>query len=241
MLKVIFIDDEPYVLTCTPQLLDWNSMGIEIVGLFDNISEAKEFISNNAVDIVFTDISMPNGDGFDIAAFCNEHFPEIKIIFISAYKSFDFAQRAFSFNVFDYLSKPLTYGALTKTLDRIVSKQNTEINNGEFDVVNLTKKFLEENYAKDISLNLVAASIGLSPAYFSSIYKSKSGEAFITTLNKIRIKHAKELLQNRSIKISHINNMIGYQSKSYFFKIFKELCGISPKEYRDMLNRNNKP
>lgn len=247
MLKVVIVDDESYVLNCMPQIFDWQSLGFEIAGLFNNVHDAENYIRSNHVDVVFADIMMPTENGFDIAAFCHKEYPNIKLVFISAFRNFEYAQKAFSYNIFDYLLKPITYETLFKVLERLKRhhslsqmEQDSPLSTDSFDIVQLTRKYLNKNYAKEVSLSDVAYEIGLSPAYFSSLYKIKSGENFITTLNHIRIEHAKQLLLDRSIKVSHICNLVGYQSRAYFFRIFKDISGISPSEYRDQLKKNDK-
>ena len=235
MRKAIVVDDENYVLELFEEIIDWSLYGFEIVGLFDSVDSAFAFLESNEVDVIFTDISMNDKDGFVLAEKCINMYKKTKIIFFSAYDSFEYAQKAFSFGVFDYLLKPLSYASLIKTLERLQNyymeyTPDGSISTDEFvtDVI----KYIEANYSKEITLESISKHKNFSPTYFSALYKQKSGKSFSQTLCEIRIKHAKEFLKNPTIKISAIPEMVGFQSRSYFVKTFKKYEKISPSEYR---------
>lgn len=99
-------------------------------------------------------------------------------------------------------------------------------------IVERAFSYIQENYQKDISLDDIANYVSLSKIYFCTYYKKHTNESFITTLNRYRIEKAKELLCADDIKISALHEMVGYKSLRYFYKIFKEQTGLTPKEYR---------
>ncbi|MDP4121388.1 MAG: helix-turn-helix domain-containing protein, partial [Bacillota bacterium] len=101
------------------EALDWHKLGYEIAGTFRNVSETIEFVKKNEVDVVISDIRMTSKSGIDLAEYLFKNYPEIKIIFISGYKKFEYAQKAISYNVFDYLIKPLTYSKLHDTMEQL--------------------------------------------------------------------------------------------------------------------------
>lgn len=94
-------------------------------------------------------------------------------------------------------------------------------------------KYIRENYAKeDISLNLVAASVNMSPSYFSTIFSQEMGKTFIEYLTHVRMDKAKELLMCTNMKTSEIGFEVGYKEPHYFSYIFKKTQDCSPKEFR---------
>lgn len=94
-------------------------------------------------------------------------------------------------------------------------------------------KYIRENYAKeDISLNLVAASVNMSPSYFSTIFSQEMGRTFIEYLTHVRMDKAKELLMCTNMKTSEIGFEVGYKEPHYFSYIFKKTQDCSPKEFR---------
>ena len=84
----------------------------------------------------------------------------------------------------------------------------------------------------DISLNTIAAGVGMSPSYFSSIFSREMGKTFVEYLTEIRMEKAKELLVCSSLKTSEVGYQVGYKDPHYFSYIFKKTLGCSPKEYR---------
>lgn len=101
------------------------------------------------------------------------------------------------------------------------------------DLIATAKDMIDKNYmADDISLNTVAANVGMSPSYFSSIFSKESGKTFVEYLTEVRVEKAKELLMCSSMKTSEIGFEVGYKDPHYFSYIFKKTQGCSPKEYR---------
>ena len=84
----------------------------------------------------------------------------------------------------------------------------------------------------DISLNTIAAGVGMSPSYFSSIFSREMGKTFVEYLTEIRMEKAKELLVCSSLKTSEVGYQVGYKDPHYFSYIFNKTLGGSPKEYR---------
>lgn len=100
-------------------------------------------------------------------------------------------------------------------------------------VIEEAKNFIGKKYmSPDLSLNLVAYNINVSPNHFSTIFKNGTGEAFIDYLTKLRIKKAKEYLNSSPMKTYEIAESVGYSDSHYFSYIFKKITGLTPSEYR---------
>ena len=100
-------------------------------------------------------------------------------------------------------------------------------------VISKAKKYIEENFKKDISLDDVSRIVDISPYYFSKLFKEETGENFIEYLTNRRIEKAKMLLQNSEVSIKKICADTGYSDPNYFSRIFKKQVGITPTEYRE--------
>lgn len=95
------------------------------------------------------------------------------------------------------------------------------------------QKYVKQNYSSnEISLNMVASHVGISPSYFSTIFRKETGSTFTEYLTEIRMEKARELLRCTSKKTAEIAYDIGYKDAHYFSYIFKKTQGITPKEYR---------
>ena len=99
--------------------------------------------------------------------------------------------------------------------------------------VDKAKEYINENYAKDISLDDVSREVDISPYYFSKVFKEETGENFIEYLTNIRIEKAKELLTETELSMKEICGSIGYSDPNYFSRTFKKNTGVTPTEYKE--------
>ena len=102
-------------------------------------------------------------------------------------------------------------------------------------VIDRAKEYIEENFRKDISLDDVSREVDISPYYFSKLFKQETGKNFIEHLTEIRLKNARELLQNSQLSIKEICAESGYSDPNYFSRIFKKYEGVTPSEFRERL------
>ncbi|ODM25339.1 hypothetical protein A7W90_03365 [Clostridium sp. Bc-iso-3] len=107
MLKMLIADDEQIILDGLKQSIDWKSYDIEIAGTARNGIEALELVNTLKVQIVVTDIRMPGLSGLELVKEIRKARQEVRIIIISAYEQFEFAQEAISLGVLSYITKPL--------------------------------------------------------------------------------------------------------------------------------------
>ncbi len=95
------------------------------------------------------------------------------------------------------------------------------------------RKYIQENYQSDISLDEVSKEVSVSPYYFSKLFKEEVGENFIDYLTSIRISKAKEFLRDLSLSVREAGNLAGYADPNYFSRIFKKQTGMTPREFRE--------
>jgi len=124
MNKLIIVDDEVFALEQLSTLLDWNLIGFELVGTFQNGLEAIEYIKSNEVHTVLTDIKMPHVDGLELTKMCYEQFPSICVVIISAYRDFEYARTAMQYNALDYVTKPINYKDFYNTMLKIATRDS---------------------------------------------------------------------------------------------------------------------
>ena len=92
--------------------------------------------------------------------------------------------------------------------------------------------YINENYNKEITLDLLAAHISVNPSYLSRLLKKEVGKNFTDIITGIRINKAKHLLNEHGSKIIEVGEMVGYSDYAYFYQVFKRIEGISPSQYR---------
>lgn len=91
--------------------------------------------------------------------------------------------------------------------------------------------YIQSNYSKDITIELVAKELFISPSHLMHLFKKELGKTFNDCLTDYRISIGKKLLQNRKYKIYEVSTSIGYGDVKYFSQIFKKTTGMTPSEY----------
>lgn len=100
------------------------------------------------------------------------------------------------------------------------------------DPVEQALQYLESNFHKQITLNEVAGQVHLNPAYFSSLFKQRTGTTFVERLTAIRMEEAKRRLMDSDDKIAAIAEETGFPNLRHFYRVFKREAKLSPKDYR---------
>lgn len=106
MYKVLLVDDERLILEGLRRVMPWEEHGCTVVGTACDGLQGLEMIRQLKPDMVFTDIRMPNMDGLTMLAAVASEFPRTQICVLTAFRDFDYAQRALHLGVCRYLLKP---------------------------------------------------------------------------------------------------------------------------------------
>ncbi len=144
MLKLLVVDDEEFVVDGMKSALDWQSLGVELVGTAYDGQEALEFIRKNEVDILITDIKMPVMDGLELIEHIRCSGLDCRIVVLTGYEEFDYAKRAISYKVSEYLLKPVILEKLEEAIKKVVSQCNSE----------LTRRFREKEMEQKLNESL---------------------------------------------------------------------------------------
>ncbi|MDO4275182.1 MAG: response regulator [Eubacteriales bacterium] len=116
-IKTLLVDDDYLVLQDLEKMVEWDSVGFQIIDTAANGKRALEISQKNIPDLIVSDISMPVMDGFDFIEALKELNPRVYIIFISSYASFDYARRALQNHIHSYILKnEMTAESLIKEL-----------------------------------------------------------------------------------------------------------------------------
>ncbi|MFC7055034.1 helix-turn-helix transcriptional regulator [Enterococcus alcedinis] len=95
-------------------------------------------------------------------------------------------------------------------------------------VVQLITTYMENNYAKEISIEQLATLYYVSPTYLSKIFKDLTGVSPINYLIQIRLKNAHQMLEKQDLTVKEVAKAVGYEDAYHFSKSFKKHFGISP-------------
>ena len=108
MYQVLIVDDEPFVRQGLKVVVDWEAYGFHIAAEARNGIEAIEYLKKSKFDLIFMDIRMPGMNGLEVSAKIRSSISKrVKIVLLSGYSEFTYAQEALKYNISHYLLKPL--------------------------------------------------------------------------------------------------------------------------------------
>ncbi|MCK0470152.1 response regulator transcription factor [Halalkalibacter sp. APA_J-10(15)] len=122
MLNVLLVDDEPLILEGLQALIDWESLGYTIIGTAFSAEEALLKYSDEACDLVITDIRMSNRNGLILISKWQELQPKTKWVVLSGYEDFNYVRQGLVLGIENYLVKPVNEKELISTLEQVKKK-----------------------------------------------------------------------------------------------------------------------
>ena len=102
---------------------------------------------------------------------------------------------------------------------------------GKNSVVTKVKNFIEKNYSGDISLNKLSDLFHINASYLTRIFKEEERYSINEYIIKVRVENAKKILEQGKVNIQKLAEAVGYEDSTYFFKVFKKVTGMTPREY----------
>lgn len=126
MYSVLVVDDEARQREAVIKSVDWQGAGFNVVGDAENGIEALEQLEKLEPDLILTDIKMPLMTGLELARKAREVRPATKLVILSGYDDFEYAQEAFKYNVIRYLLKPISAQELGDELVKIREEMDYE-------------------------------------------------------------------------------------------------------------------
>ena len=137
---VLLVDDEKEIVEGIVNRIAWEEIGFKLIGTAENGVDALEKISINEPDVVITDIKMPFMDGLELAKVIHQKHLSTKVVILSGFDNFEYAQEAINHGVSEYITKPITANKLIESLDKIGDELTTER------AQKLNIEALQENY-----------------------------------------------------------------------------------------------
>lgn len=256
--RIIIVDDEINSRNGIAKLLNTSNLNI-VVDTFDNSLSAIEYLKNNQVDMMFTDIKMPFMNGLELSHIAKKLQPNIVIIVISAYGEFDFAREAIRAGVDDYLLKPVEPDKIIAFAKKLIasgdslgeasvipiSQTSMEIL-GDLDCTALHEAVIqcihlvENEYSNPLlSVDFISERIMLSSGYLSQLFKKETHYNLSKFIYAYRMIKAKELIISSNLKINTIAANCGFTNITHFTFAFKKYFGISASKLRDNLTTSD--
>ncbi|EMS73971.1 response regulator transcription factor [Ruminiclostridium cellobioparum] len=251
MFNILIVDDEEIIRKGLTKLIELSNSNFRVAGEASDGKKGLELAIKLNPDVVIVDVEMPLMNGLEMIDMIMKTESGTKFIVLSAHTDYRYTRHAIKSGVVDYLMKPVNRFELSDLLKSIekdiesekscrdtASRQKDEGAGGgeeprsERKTIEAAKEYINKNFFNSISLESVARHVHMNTNYFSSLFKKETGENFIDYLTKVRVEKAKTLLANPNLKIHEICQIVGYYSTKHFARLFKEMVGMTPSEYR---------
>ena len=245
MYRLVVVDDEPKILSGIVETYPWENWGYSVTGAFTNSLKALEYMKNNPVDVLLTDVYMPIMNGIELTKKVQDVHSELDVVFISGFRDFEFAKNAINLGVKQYITKPFNYNEILVTFKKIKQRLDQKQEGEKVPVhlcdfppqyydklIIMANEYVEKNIAT-ASLQTTSEQVGLSAGYFSKLYKEKTGYNFSDYLLKAKMYRAMQLLGDVRQRIYEVAFQVGYKNPKNFSRAFRQYFGVSPTEYRE--------
>ena len=250
MIRLLIADDERLEREALADMVTHRFVEHDLVlEMAENGRKAADMAVLWGADLILMDIEMPGMSGLDAARAVLAQRPGCRVIFVTAYSLFQYAHEAVHLGACDYLLKPVDPDELEASIRRAIRQIETERklealapvqpeqppekadapsadpdgseNSQTALVMAHVRRYLEDNYMFDISLDSVGEILHISPAYLSAQFKRYQKMNFLDCLTELRINAAKELLKDPFRSSAEVASMVGYEDASYFARAFK--------------------
>ena len=247
MYKVLLVEDERSIRVGLKKLIEEVIGGFEVIKEADNGRVALDWLKGNVPDLIITDIRMKEMSGLEMIERVRDRFLDLPVLIISGYSDFDYAKKAIRFGVSEYMLKPMDRLELTQYLTRVrkrLDESNAPIHGltadllrEEHRLIRKVRELVHVRLEQEVSLQLMADLVELTPQYLSVLFKQETGQNFIDYVSECRMSRAKQLLRETNLKVYEVGALSGYANAKYFMSMFKQIVGQTPGEYREQNNR----
>ncbi len=243
MYKIFLADDEIWVIMGLKKLIEKIGAPFQVVGEASNGVMALEEIEKKKPDVLITDIRMPGMDGLELMKEIRKKKLDTKVVLVSGYAEFDYAQKAIRMGAVDYLLKPVeaeTFAKVLENLEKMLDERGGKQEEQPEEILNPSalENIVEEiqsRYNENITLTGFSEKHNISAGHLSNLLKERLGMSFSEYITAKRVQKAKELLADERLSVEKVANEVGYKDYFYFTKVFKKAVGISPSKYRKNL------
>lgn len=219
-MRIIIVEDEYYVRKGIIDALDWAEYGCEIVGEADNGARGLEAAKALQPHLVIADIDMPMKNGIDMVKELKTLGLNAEYIFLTSHQNFNYVYNAIKLHMTDPEEN-----RMLRIFEKDLHVKNV--------MVKEAVQYTRRHYGEDISSQIVAESLSISPAYFCRIFKKETGYTFSQYLANYRVHIAAGMLVNFDVRVSEVAAQVGIDDSNYFSQIFKKITGMTPTEYQD--------
>lgn len=258
MYDVLIVEDEKLIRNSLQQAFDWKRMGFQVVGAVSDGCQALKYLDSRSVDVILSDIKMPEMDGIELMKRVKSHHPDIEFVLLTAYSDFEYAKKALAYGAFAYILKldlmnefELTmeklYNRMEKTklsrkiYDHIFKMIDNAVDKENGDPMKNAQQYILSHFSEPLNMEDIAELFHFSAAYFSRQFKQRFGYTFSEYLKKLRLETAYWLITTTNNSVTDVMYAVGYRDAKNFNSQFKEIYQITPIGLKNLRKSHQSP
>ena len=239
MYRVMIIDDEKAIRGLLKSSVDWEQLGMKVIGEAESGIEAINTIDELKPHVAFVDIKMPFMDGIEFSKLAIKRYPNLKVVILTAFNEFEYARKCIGIGITEFLVKPinrkeiqLVLERIRKELDEVVLEwPEVELEPPCSSAAEKIKEYLRLNFTRpDLNLTSTAMAFGFNANYLSRMFKIETGVGFCDYLFARRMEKAVEYADKKMLMYQTAEK-VGIPDPNYFGRCFKKHTGKSYSEY----------
>jgi DNA-binding response OmpR family regulator/two-component sensor histidine kinase len=222
-------------------------------------AQAKQILRTKPIDLVISDLMMPNVDGLELTQFIkkNPELDYIPVILLTAKTAIESRLQALQYGADDYVTKPFEPEYIRARVHNILTQRSQLEQSYRQRLMRLEPQKAEEQIPGDtflaklldvmgkqmdnntLTVDELVDEMGMGRTVFFNKLKSMTGLSPVEFIREMRIKRAAQLLEERKYNITEVTYMVGMNDSRYFAKCFKNTYGVTPSEYRRAVLEKN--
>lgn len=237
--KLLVVDDDDAFREEFKESLD----EYDVIDVPNGEEALKVLRRPNEIDLVTLDVKMPGLNGIKVLKEIKRLSPDVGIIMITGFASKDVTLEALRGHADDFIEKPVDIEKTKEVIERVIeSKKGSDLNGVEIqDKIERVKRFTERNINKSVRLKDAAKAVCLSPKYLSRVFQQSTGMGFSAYRITLTIEKAKVQLRDTALNVNQIAYCLGYQNAESFIRVFKNMTGYTPTEFRSRSRKKKIP
>ena len=242
MYTLLIVDDERDIREGLARYFPWESVGFTVEGTYEGGQQALERVAAGGIDVILSDIEMPGLSGLQLAEEVRRSAPGVKVVLLSAFRKFEYAQKARECRVVKYITKPTVHSEIQEVFSQLKreldAEQGAEQPRQEPETENYQQgllKQIREEIGRDLrgaNLVSVADALGRSPSFVSRMCVEIAGQTFTEMLTQARMEMARHLLNQVEYHVYDVSEAVGYTNAKNFTRAYKKYWGCTPRELR---------
>ncbi len=250
MRTLLVVDDEKLMADGLSALLATTFAGrLQVLHCY-SARQAVEIAAQTPVDLLVTDINMPDRSGLELHAELAQIRPEMQVIYLTGYSEFEYARTAVDQHAFAYVLKGEGDEVVISAVERVLSlwaeedretappPREAEKDTGEEapEWMGELHAYIHAHLSEDLSLNRLAEFCHFHPVYLSRAYREATGSTLTDYIGGARLNLSRKLLRESRMSIGEIARCTGFATDNYFCRWFRKQTGMSPQSFRQKRN-----